>query len=401
MSLPPLGISESTTHGAEPDSRVIPPKCVKPKSESSSVVLPASTLIMQLTTLCNLDWSYCYLPLRMPLTVATHVAAATRVWARSRPVEICWHGGEPLTAGREHLAALMDAFADAGTQVTHSIQTNATLIDQAWCDFLAHRDVRVGVSIDGHPDDNAARVDLAGRAAFDRILRGIDLLLAAGRDVSVIAVVSDPNAQRARRLHAFAAELGCTWLGVNIEEREGVNDKRPTSHDLNHTAEFWAELLRCWQANPGVQVREIDRALGFAARTLREQLPSSGPAVIDPLPTVAFDGSVTLISPELAGFRSERHGAFACGNVLHEPLDQLIARGMGANWVREYRRGLRNCRDLCPYFDFCGGGHPSNRHFEHGRLDTTETAYCQNSKIALMEGVISVAHQNTTRDPPR
>lgn len=406
MSVPPFGISESTTHGIEPASRVDQSKGADPATSSSSVVLPTSTVIMQPTTLCNLDCSYCYLPLRreslrMPVTVAAHVAATTLVWARSQPVEICWHGGEPLAAGREHLAALMDTFTEAGTQVTHSIQTNATLIDKAWCDFLDDRDVRVGVSIDGHPGDNAARVDLVGRVAFDRILRGIELLLAAGREVSVIAVVSDPSPQRARRLHAFAAELGCTWLGVNIEEREGVNDQRPTSHDLNQTAEFWAELLRCWQDNPGVQVREIDRALGFAAHTLRDQPSSFGPAVIDPLPTVAFDGSVTLISPELAGFTSERHGAFSCGNVLDEPLDQLIDRGMAASWVQEYRRGLRNCRDLCPYFDFCGGGHPSNRHFEHGCLDTTETAYCQNSKIALMEGMIRVAQHDTTRNHPR
>jgi hypothetical protein len=31
----------------------------------------------------------------------------------------------------------------------HSIQTNATLVDRAWCEFLGERHVRVGVSIDG------------------------------------------------------------------------------------------------------------------------------------------------------------------------------------------------------------------------------------------------------------
>lgn len=363
----------------------------------SSMVVAPSTVIMQPTTLCNLDCSYCYLPLRreslrMPVTVARAVAESTRAWARSRPVEICWHGGEPLAAGRGHLGQLMDAFTDADAQVAHSVQTNATLIDQAWCEFFTERDVRVGVSIDGYPGDNAARVDLAGRAAFDRILRGIELLVDAAREVSVIAVVSDPTPERARRLHAFAAELGCTWLGVNIEEREGVNDQRPTSHDLDQTAGFWAELLRAWRDNPTVQVREIDRALGFASYALSDQPPPPGPAMIDPLPTVAWDGAVTLISPELAGFISERHGSFSCGNVLREPLDRLIDHGMGATWVQEYRRGVRNCRNLCPYVDFCCGGHPSNRHFEHGRLDPTETAHCHNSKIALMEGVIRVAH---------
>lgn len=360
----------------------------------SSTVDAPSTVIMQPITLCNLDCSYCYLPqrresLRMPIPVARATAESVRSWAQDRQVEVCWHGGEPLAAGRDHLRRLIACFD--GCDVVHSIQTNATLVDEAWCDFLSENRVRVGVSIDGIPADNSARVDRAGRQAFTRIIRGIELLVAAGHQVSVIAVVSDPTPERARRLYSFVSGLGCAWLGVNIEEREGVNERR-NSHDLGQTAEFWAELIRAWHENPAIRVREVDRALGFAANALRREPVGVKRAMIDPLPTVAWDGSVTLISPELSGFTSDRHGSFSCGNVLHESLDLLIDRGMKSTWVDEYRYGIDNCLNRCPYFNFCGGGHPSNRHFEHGRLDGTETAYCQNSKITLMEGMIRVAH---------
>lgn len=376
----------------------------EPRSSAcDGVVVKPSTVIMQPTTLCNLDCAYCYLPhrrraLRMSPVVACAVAATAHGWAGERPVEVCWHGGEPLAVGRDHLGRLMDCFA--GTGVVHSLQTNATLIDPAWCDFLGERHVRVGVSIDGAQTENAARVDLAGRPAFDRIVRGIDLLVTSGQEVSVIAVVSDPTPARARRLYRFVRELGCRWLGVNIEEREGVN-RRTTGQDLDQVAEFWAELLRAWRDSPLIHVREVDRALGFLSDALHREQPDPKAALIDPLPTIAWDGQVTLISPELAGFSSDRHGRFSCGSVMRDPLDALIARGLRAPWVREYRRGLRNCRTSCRYFEFCGGGHPSNRHFEHGRLDTTETAYCRNSKIALMEGMIRVAHHDVDahRDP--
>jgi uncharacterized protein len=109
---------------------------------------------------------------------------------------------------------------------------------------------------------------------------------------------------------------------------------------------------------------------------------------------VAWNGNVTLISPELAGFRSDRFGDFACGNVLAHDLDVLIERGSRSAWVAEYRRGLAQCHSTCPYFEFCGGGHPANRYFEHGRLDVTETNYCQNGKIALVEGVLDAARRN-------
>jgi uncharacterized protein len=48
-----------------------------------------------------------------------------------------------------------DAFAriseivPPSTRVEHNIQTNATLVDRAWCDFIAAHRIRVGVSLDG------------------------------------------------------------------------------------------------------------------------------------------------------------------------------------------------------------------------------------------------------------
>ncbi|SHG05596.1 hypothetical protein [Streptoalloteichus hindustanus] len=76
------------------------------------------------------------------------------------------------------------------------------------------------------------------------------------------------------------------------------------------------------------------------------------------------------------------------------PLDQIVQRGLDAPWVREFRRGVERCRATCPYFDFCGGGHPANRLFETGRLDGTETDHCRNSKIALVEGMIDLANRH-------
>src|SRR3954464_8198758 len=75
-----------------------------------------SYVIMQPTTLCNLDCAYCYLPhraqdRRMPVTVAEAVAATVNDGAAAPPrFSVVWHGGEPLAAGREHLAALMAPF---------------------------------------------------------------------------------------------------------------------------------------------------------------------------------------------------------------------------------------------------------------------------------------------------
>src|SRR5213080_990028 len=135
-------------------------------------------VVMQPTTLCNLDCAYCYLPFRgldqrMPVEVARAVAEAVEPWSRDGRFSVVWHGGEPLAAGRDHLAALLEPF---GAGVEHHVQTNATLIDDAWCEFFDRHRVRVSVSVDGPAERNGDRVTRGGRPAYDRIRRGIEAL---------------------------------------------------------------------------------------------------------------------------------------------------------------------------------------------------------------------------------
>lgn len=350
-------------------------------------------VVMQPTTQClPMDCTYCYLPLRkkkhlMPVEVATAVAASANAWAVDDPAfEVVWHGGEPLAAGRAHLAALMDPFEG----VKHSVQTNAVLVDDAWCGFLAEHGVAVGVSIDGPEDMNTRRVTLAGRPGFRPAMRGIDRLRRHGIPFSAIAVVSDPDPADAARFYGFFAELGATALGVNVEEEEGVNRAvhRP---DAVRAAEFWAALADAWRAAPVVRLREVQRVANFAGAVLQGRATTPLPASVpwDPLPTVAYDGGVVMLSPELAGFTDDRFGDFTTGNVLDVGLGVLVAEAEERTpWITEFWAGMDACRATCPYFAFCGGGHPANRYFEHrGRMDGTRTRYCTTAKIALLEGV--------------
>ncbi|MFD7015856.1 cyclophane-forming radical SAM peptide maturase AmcB [Streptomyces sp. NPDC059928] len=348
---------------------------------------------MQPTTLCQpMDCDYCYLPFRkfnhlMKPEVAEAVAKAVNAWAAEQPgFEVVWHGGEPLAAGREYLAALMAPFEG----VKHSVQTNAALLDDAWCQFMIEHQVHVGVSIDGPEDMNTHRVTRAGHPGFRVIMRGIERLRRHGIPFSAIAVVSDPDPASAARFYDFFAELGVSTLGVNVEEEEGVNrDVRNT--DPARAADFWAALADAWRAKPIIRIREVQRVLNFASAVLRSQDPTPAPTTApwDPLPTIAYDGGVIMLSPELAGFTDSRFGDFTTGNVLHTGLDVLVAEAERRTpWISEFWTGVDACRATCPTFAFCGGAHAANRYFEHdGRMDGTRTRYCTTSKIALLEGV--------------
>jgi uncharacterized protein len=359
----------------------------------------------------------------MTVEVARAVAGSVNPWAAADTrFSVVWHGGEPLAAGRGHLAALMAPF----TGVEHHVQTNATLIDDAWCEFFRAHDMRVSVSVDGPAELNAARVNRGGAPAYERILAGIGTLRRHEIGFSALCVVSEPRPGLATRLYQYFLDLGCDVLGVNIEEQEGVNAR---SNDFGSDAVrgFWAELVEAWRAEPRIHVREIEWTLRYAGAVLDGSADELLPRALDPIPTVAADGRVFLLSPELAGFTDPHYGDFSSGDVLTTPLCEILREAADSaetfgrldlrsaqgeteaetsgrldlrsaqgeteqvSWVPEYLAGVEACRASCPYFGFCGGAHAANRYFEHGRFDGTQTNHCHNSKIQLLEGVLDHA----------
>lgn len=355
-----------------------------------------SYVVMQPTTLCNLDCAYCYLPLRaadrrMPVPVAAAVAGPVNDWARQGRFSVVWHGGEPLAAGREHLAALLAPFDD---HVEHHVQTNATLIDDAWCEFFAEHQIRVSVSVDGPRERNGERVTRGGRPSYDRIMAGVEALRRNGIAFSALCVVSRPEPGLATELYDYFLDLGCDVLGINIEETEGVNT-RLNAHPAGVVSGFWAELVAAWRRDPRIHLREIEWSLRYTAAVLDGAEDDVLPRHLDPIPTIGYDGSVVLLSPELAGFSDPEYGDFTSGNVLESGLPDILARAaVDTGWVAEFLAGVESCRSRCPYFGFCGGGHAANRYFEHGRFDGTETNHCRNSKIRLLEGVLDHARDH-------
>src|SRR5258708_9586672 len=104
-------------------------------------VAPLGLLVVQPTTFCNIDCSYCYLSHRAEnhrMDVATVRAIARFLRGVELPdaeLSIVWHAGEPLTAPVAFYETAFEALrSDAGTTLfRHHFQTNARLINDEWC----------------------------------------------------------------------------------------------------------------------------------------------------------------------------------------------------------------------------------------------------------------------------
>ncbi|MEU7400476.1 radical SAM protein [Streptomyces sp. NPDC044948] len=302
----------------------------------------SSLVLLQPTPLCNLDCRYCYLPARglarvMSDEVADAVAQTVGAWSEQHPVTVLWHGGEPLAAGVSRLTALLDRFPPGrGHPVRHAVQTNATLVDEAWCRLFRGRGIEVSVSVDGPdpgPGAGGGRVDRGGRDATGRTLRGVGLLKEHGIAFGAIAVVSDPTPRKAAELHRWFTELGCRVLGVNLVERKGLNTR--AVHDDENVADFWAALAACGRADPRMRLRDVEHVRRYVRAELAGTAGQWAEQPVDPLPMVTWDGQVVPVGPDLAGFSSPRHGPFTIGDVREHGLAARLARAQETPWVAE------------------------------------------------------------------
>jgi uncharacterized protein len=358
-------------------------------------------LVIQPTPFCNLDCSYCYLPHRdSTRRISPEVLRRTfeqvfaSRWARG-PLTVVWHAGEPLVLP---LGFYRDAFALAdelnatGLDLSHSFQTNGTLIDASWCELITRHRVRIGVSVDGPAAfHDAHRKTRTGQGTHDRVMRGIHCLQEHGVEFHVISVLTRESLDHPDDLFRFYVENGIRRVGFNIEEIEGINTS--SSLEAERAAErvrsFFTRFLELTLASRGqLEVRELS-GLGkliLEGSGLAERNQENTPMHIL---NVDWMGNFSTFSPELLGVESGPYGDFLLGNVLRDDLDAVESTPKFRHIVSEVEAGIAECRRTCEYFGVCGGGSPSNKYFETGSLRSTETLHCRLSKKALTEVVLA------------
>jgi uncharacterized protein len=275
------------------------------------------------------------------------------------------------------------------TKFYHSFQTNATLIDQQWCEFIKARDIRIGVSMDGPKFiHDKYRVKRNGRGSFDDAIRGIACLRSNNIDFHVICVVTQDSLDYADELFSFFLDMGVNRLGFNIEEKEGIN--ADSTIDGSQEERVFRFLQRMFdlqkEANGKIIIREFDAAFNkimgnplLKHNRVDETIPYSH--LNSPYGIISIDceGNFTTFSPELLGQKSDRYNNFTLGNVRDHPFKAVLKKPEFLKMYNDIRRGIKTCKKTCNYFKVCGGGAPSNKYYENGTFESTETVHCKYS----------------------
>lgn len=187
--------------------------------------------------ICNLDCKYCF------YLEKENLYPQTKQWAMSPEVleryvdqyiaaqptddvHFAWQGGEPTLLGVDFfrsVIALEEKYAD-GKRIRNALQTNGTLIDSEWGEFLAEHKFLVGVSIDGPRElHDHYRVDKGNAPTFDRVMRGLTKLKEYKVEFNTLTVVNRQNSQYPLEVYRFLKEIGSGFMQfIPVVERRAT-----------------------------------------------------------------------------------------------------------------------------------------------------------------------------------
>jgi uncharacterized protein len=360
-------------------------------------------LVIQPTPFCNIDCRYCYLPDRTNKAVVAEATLAnlfSQVFASGwveEGVGIVWHAGEPMVLSIDFYRRafrLADRLKPPGLTVTHAFQTNGTLIDDAWCEFFAAEQVKVGVSIDGpQPLHDINRVTRSGRGTFDRTIAGIRRLRRHAVPFHVISVLSAESLAAPREMFDFYVAEGIDQICFNVEESEGDHVSRSFGNAGIAEAyyRFLREFWRLAAASPDklAYIREIDDATQQVLRPTESVVFNQ---LVEPFAITSMDwaGNLATFSPELLGLKNPAYDDFIIGNINCDRLIDLPQRPALGKMLADINAGVELCRQHCEYFSVCGGGEPVNKLSENGSFVSTDTTYCRMTKMRATDLVLDL-----------
>jgi len=351
-----------------------------------------------ISSTCNLDCTYCYylsketLPKGpatgrmsdevLELFIQQYIAGVT-----TGEVVFSWQGGEPTLLGLDFfqkVVALEKKHARPGQRIQNDLQTNGTLLDEEWCEFLKASRFLVGLSIDGPRDiHDKYRVTKGGQPTFDKVFRAAKLLQRHGVPFNTLTCVNRFNGRRPLDVYRFLRqELDSTYIQfIPIVEYKGFEKTAPQTWDAAQLPRDGEPAARPGHPNSIVTDWSVDPDDWgyFLCRVFdRWHNQDVGKVMVNHFETLVAQHlgmpSQMCVYAENCGqcLAVENDGSlYSCdhyvypenqlGNIKKQPLGELVFSQTQADFGRAKSQTLPQYCRRCPFLTDCWGECPKNR----------------------------------------
>lgn len=269
-------------------------------------------------------------------------------------ITFAFQGGEPMLAGLSFFKYFTSEAerARGNIETAYTIQTNGTLINEAWCEFFSKRKFLVGLSFDGSEEiHDSVRLDEKGEGTYRKILKGKELLERYQIDYNILAVLTNE----------LAADPGGFWeeiLRLNVSYVQLI----PCLDELNGTggdgygltpqrfASFYIALFdlwkRDWQRGKRVSVKLFDDICNLISQGICTACGMTGDC--SPQIVVEADGSAYPCDFYVLD-------EYRLGKLTEQSLTELLSSEQMRKFLSRPDEKPGLCK-TCSYRYLCGGG---------------------------------------------
>lgn len=352
---------------------------------------PFYTFLLKIVSRCNLDCTYCYVYQgsdqswrQRPRFMSPQVlqAAGERIAEHVRQhqldcVDIVFHGGEPLLIGTK----TFDLYA--GTlrrlvpcSVNFGLQTNGTLLNEAWLNTLAEHRVRIGISLDGPMTANdRSRRYHSGKGSFGDVVQSVERTRSReewstllGGFLAVVDLQNSPDA-----VYDFFRSLEAGSIDLILPDaHHDALPFRPSGTDGQTAYGRWLSRFfdRWWEEQPDLEIRLLNEVLVLmlGGPSAHESI---GAKSVD-LVVVEADGEIEPVDTlKVVGREATKTGL----NVSHNSFDEALEQPAILSRMSGYSSLCSTCLQ-CSHLNHCGGGYLPHRYSREQGFQNP-SVYCQ------------------------
>lgn len=336
------------------------------------------TLIMKVTSGCNLRCPYCYtkhtLEKKEVMPIETFEKAIMSIATSYDDVTIIFHGGEPLLVDLDwykEAVSIMKRYKKLfGFSYNLSLQSNATLLNDEVNNFLKQEKINMGWSFDGTNNHKT-------RKNTDLVLENKKKYSAMG---GCICLITKDNYLEIEKEIDYFDEIG-------IEHKFNIvfNTTTEVEDDLTNMSK--EGLLNCYiKAFEHVIKKEESTSEDMFDKWLKKifKLQHNGICVEGNCSgrwlSIHSNGSIYPCGQEW-----DNHKDYYYGNINDLTIEEVFETDKYKNFDTKFKSKIQKCSDIkCIAFDICNGGCPGENIANGKDIDSFIAHHCYLNKNILI-----------------
>ena len=336
------------------------------ESRGGKIMKSLALLIKPASGACNMDCRYCFYhdlskvkqhPSFGMMAESTMETIVKKAYAfADQSVTFGFQGGEPTLRGLDfyrHCVSCVEKYNTKRVPTFFTLQTNGTLIDREWAEFLGKYRFLVGLSMDGFPQiHDANRPDSTGKGTFDRVMGAAVLLRQYQVDFNILCVVTQDIAENGPGVYNFFKSNGFRYLQFipcldSLAQKPGSNpySLRPRSY-----GKFLIDIFKLWYRDLRRGEYTSIRIFDNLVLMLKGQAPESCDLTGQCARGTVFEADGSMYPCDFYVMDEWR-----LGNILEEDFDVILSKQRADEFVSSSRNIAEECK-TCKFRACCRSG---------------------------------------------